>query len=159
MTDISLIRHGPGALGLRFLGLGPGLKPSQGITKLQSLFDQHAFWASKRNKSQLRKMIANSSVVISLWRKNRLVGFGRATSDEIYRAVLWDVVVADEFQGIGLGRLVVEALLETPKIKNVERIYLMTTNTSSFYKQMGFKISEEQKLLIIDNQENLIFSD
>ena len=151
MTDISLIRHGPGAPGLRFLGLGPGLKPCQGIKKLQILLEKHAFWTKKRNKNELKKMIANSSVVISVWRNKRLVGFGRATSDEIFRAVLWDVVVADDLQGIGLGRIVVEALLSAPEIKNVEKVYLMTTNSTEFYQQMGFKLSKYQKLLVIES--------
>ncbi len=77
-----------------------------------------------------------------------MVGFGRATSDGIYRAVLWDVVVAGDLQGLGLGRQVVEALLKAKAIKNVERIYLMTTKSSNFYNQLGFQISEDQKLLL-----------
>ena len=79
------------------------------------------------------------------------MGFGRATSDSIFRAVLWDVVVADDFQRHGLGSLLVEALLQAPSIKNVEKVYLMTTNSSKFYKQMGFENSFNQSLLIIKN--------
>ncbi len=147
ITDISILKHAPGAPGLRFLGLGPGLTPHQGITKLQALLNNHAFWAKNRSKKQLKKMIAHSSVVITLWSAKRLVGFGRATSDKIYRAVLWDVVVADDFQGLGLGRMVVEALLKAQAIKDVEKVYLMTTNSYDFYQQMGFKISNNQYLL------------
>tara|TARA_B100000700_G_C14730101_1_gene707949 strand:+ start:222 stop:674 length:453 start_codon:yes stop_codon:yes gene_type:complete len=148
MTSVLIVKHARGAPGLRMLGLGPDFQPSQGITKLQRLFDQHAFWARNRTKNDLQRMLAKSSVVITLWRNRRLVGFGRATSDEIYRAVLWDVVVADDLQGLGLGRIVVETLLESPKIRNVERVYLMTTNSSEFYEQMGFHISKNQQLLI-----------
>ena len=39
-----------------------------------------------------------------------MVGFGRATTDGIYRAVLWDVVVAGDLQGKGLGRKVIASL-------------------------------------------------
>ena len=152
MTNILLIQHGPGALGLRLFGLGPGLWPSKGITKLQILLAKHAFWARNRKKDQLKKMIANSSAVISLWRDTRLVGFGRATSDKIYRAVLWDVVVADDFQGLGLGRIVVEALVNAPSIKPCEKVYLMTTNSSEFYEQMGFQLQKTQQLLIIEKK-------
>ena len=150
MTEISLIRHSPGALGLRIFGLGPRFRPNRAIKQLEELFEDHAFWANKRNKKELKAMLANSSVVISLWKAKKLVGFGRATSDEIFRAVLWDVVVDNNFQGLGLGRIVVEALLESPQVKNAEKIYLMTTNSSDFYEQMGFKISKTQKLLILD---------
>ena len=89
---------------------------------------------------------------MSLWQKNELVGFGRASSDGVYRAVLWDVVVKDKLQGHGNGRLIVEALLNHDAIKNTERIYLMTTNQLGFYEQIGFKHNINQKLMIIDRK-------
>ncbi len=76
-----------------------------------------------------------------------MVGFGRATSDGLYRAVLWDIVVADDLQRLGLGRQVVDALLSAPELKNVEKIYLMTTNSTEFYLQLGFEECKKQNLL------------
>ena len=87
MTCIMLVRHGPGAPGLRLLGLGPRFLPCKGVLKLKRLLDKHAFWAKGRSDKQIRHLLAKSSVVISLWSGKRMVGFGRATSDGIYRAV------------------------------------------------------------------------
>ena len=98
--------------------------------------------------NDLRRMLKGSTVVVSLWRGKRLVGFGRASSDGIYRAVLWDIVVAGDLQGRGLGRKVVEALLESPAVRDVEKLYLMTTNSASFYRQLNFSDAEPQQLLI-----------
>ena len=148
MARIHLVEHAPGAPGLRWLGLGPGLRPTRGLLKLRLLLNKHAFWAQGRSRQQLREMLKGSQVVVSLWRGKRMVGFGRAGSDEIYRAVLWDVVVAGDLQGRGLGRRVVEALLASPKLRDVERVYLMTTNSSGFYEQMGFSNVASQQLLI-----------
>ena len=145
---IHLVRHAPGAPGLRLLGLGPDARPTRGLLKLQRLFRKHAFWAQQRSINDLRQMLRGSTVVVSLWRGKRLVGFGRASSDGIHRAVLWDVVVAGDLQGRGLGRQVVEALLDSPGLKKVERVYLMTTKSASFYKQFGFSNAEPQQLLI-----------
>ena len=150
MAAIRLIQHAPGAPGLRWFGLGPGLRPTRGLLKLQRLFNKHAFWASGRSIAQLRRLLAGSTVVITLWRDKRMVGFGRATSDGIYRAVLWDVVVAGDLQGCGLGRQVVEALLNAPSISTVERVYLMTTKSTDFYKQLGFQKTKKQKLLCLE---------
>ena len=152
MADLRLIQHATGAPGLRWLGLGPGLKPTQGLLKLQRLLNKHAFWAQGRSTANLRKILAGSTVVVSLWSGQRLVGFGRATSDGICRAVLWDVVVADNLQGHGFGRQVIEALLGAPGIDNVERVYLMTTNSRGFYEQLGFKTSANQQLLMLKRQ-------
>ena len=130
------------------MGLGPNLRPTRGLLKLRRLLNKHAFWARGRSPRQLRQMLKGSQVIVSLWRGKRMVGFGRASSDGIYRAVLWDVVVAGDLQGRGLGRRVVEALLASPKLRKVERVYLMTTNSNGFYEQMGFDTVTSQHLLI-----------
>ena len=148
MARIHLVEHAPGAPGLRLMGMGPNLRPTRGLLKLRLLLNKHAFWAQGRSRQQLREMLKGSQVVVSLWRGKRMVGFGRASSDGIYRAVLWDVVVAGDLQGRGLGRRVVEALLASPKLREVERVYLMTTNSSGFYQQLGFEPASPQQLLI-----------
>jgi N-acetylglutamate synthase-like GNAT family acetyltransferase len=68
----------------------------------------------------------------------------------VFRAVLWDVVVAGEEQGQGLGRQLVEALLASRNLAGVERVYLMTTNSTGFYKRLGFDVITNQKLMILD---------
>ena len=152
MSPIRLVHHAPGAPGLRLLGLGPDLRPSRSLLKLQRLFDRHAFWARGRSFRQLRQLLAGSGAVVSLWRGKRLVGFGRATSDGFSRAVLWDIVVAGDLQGHGLGRRVVEELIHMPAVAGVERIYLMTTDSAGFYKQLGFEISMKQQLMVLQRQ-------
>ena len=82
-----------------------------------------------------------------------MVGFGRATSDGFSRAVLWDVVVAGDLQGDGLGRKVVEELLSNPEVYRVERIYIMTTKSSGFHRQLGFKDSEKQQLMVLERND------
>ena len=148
MNRYRLVEHAPGAPGLRWFGLGPDLRPTQGMLKLQRLFSKHAFWAHNRNQRQLKRMLAGSTVVVSLWRGKRMVGFGRATTDGVCRAVLWDVVVAGDFQGRGLGRRVIEALLSASTIRQAERVYLMTTNSAGLYQQLGFNAEQTQNLLV-----------
>ena len=153
MKKISLVKHAPTAPGLRLLGIGPKLKPTKGLQKLQSFLNENTFWARGRNKKQICKMLSHSAVVISLWEQSRLIGFGRATSDLVFRAVLWDVVIASDYQGLGMGKLIIEAILSNKKINSVEKIYLMTTNSSEFYKQLGFNINKKQSLLILNKNE------
>ena len=149
MKDISVIKHCSGALGLRLFGLGPAFKPLQGLEKLQVLFNQNTLWAKDRTIEQIKKMLANSNVIITLWNKNNLVGFGRATTDQVYRAVLWDIVVSKDLQRVGLGKVIVEELLKDKKINSVEKVYLMTTSSKDFYKQVGFKVNINQSLMML----------
>ena len=148
MNEIYLIKHAKGALGFRIFGLGPNLKPTNGLIKLQKLLDNNTFWAKNRTINDLKKCLAKSDVVISIWVGNEIVGFGRALTDGIYRGVLWDIVIDQNHQGKGFGKLIVNNLLSSKEIKNTKKIYLMTTNKKLFYSQMDFKEVTSQNLLI-----------
>tara|TARA_B100000989_G_scaffold275630_1_gene235314 strand:- start:59 stop:514 length:456 start_codon:yes stop_codon:yes gene_type:complete len=148
MKEISLINHSKGALGLRLFGLGPNLKPNNGLNKLQRLLDDSTFWAKNRTIKDIKKCLANSDVIVSLWVGNEIVGFGRALTDGIYRGILWDIVIDKKYQGKGFGKLIVESLLSSKKIKNTKKLYLMTTNKKLFYTQLNFKEVTTQNLLM-----------
>ena len=148
MKEVFLINHCPGAFGLRFFGLGPNLKPIKGLIKLQHFLNLNAFWAKDRTLYDLKKCLSNSDVVVSIWSKSEIVGFGRALSDGVYRGVLWDIVIDQNHQGKGYGKLIVQNLLNSKKIKNTKKIYLMTTNKKLFYSSIDFKEVKSQNLLI-----------
>ena len=148
MKGISLINHSKGAIGLRFFGLGPNLKPTNGLKKLQRLLDRNAFWAKSRTILDLKKSLSNSDVIVSLWVGDEIVGFGRALTDGIYRGVLWDIVIDQNHQGKGFGTLIIQNLLSSKEIQNTKKLYLMTTNKKLFYSQLDFKEVTNQDLLI-----------
>ena len=148
MKEISLIKHSKGALGLRLFGFGPNFWPNKGLIKLKHFFNKNAFWAKGRTINDLKKCLANSDVIVSLWVGNEIVGFGRALTDGIYRGVLWDIVIDQNHQGKGFGSLIVKNLLSSQEIKDTKKIYLMTTNKKLFYSQFDFKEVNSQNLLI-----------
>ena len=148
MKPVFLIKHSKGALGLRLFGLGPNLKPTKGLIKLQKFLHRNAFWAKNRKIKDLKKCLANSDVVVSIWSNNEPVGFGRALSDGVYRGVLWDIVIDQNHQGKGYGKMIVKNLLESKKIKHTKKIYLMTTSKKMFYSQVDFKEVTSQNLLV-----------
>ena len=144
MSCLKLIKHAPGAPGLRLFGLGPQLIPSKGMRELQNLLNNHAFWARNRNYKSLRKLLHGSTVIVTLWQDQRLVGFGRATSDQIYRAVLWDIVVADDLQGKGLGRLVFQAITQRDLIvvESVVMLLVFAVITVNFIVDVTYAIAD-----------------
>ena len=150
MDDLILVKHARGAPGLRLFGLGPKLIPSRSLTKLQRLFNENTSWAKNRSQKELKIMLKNSKVILSIWYENKLIGFGRANSDESFRAVLWDIVVEKNFQGHGLGKKIVDTLLKNPSINKVKKVYIMTTCCEKFYLEMGFVTSKNQKLMILE---------
>tara|TARA_B100000212_G_scaffold39409_1_gene25499 strand:- start:621 stop:1097 length:477 start_codon:yes stop_codon:yes gene_type:complete len=148
--EIILIKHYKGAPGLRFFGIGPNFLPCKGLYKLKILLDKNTSWAKNRKIKDLKYCLANSDAIVSLWSNNKLLGFGRALSDGTYRSVLWDIVIDHNHQGKGYGKLIVNSLLESKKIQQSEKIYLMTSNQTEFYCQIGFKEVLSQNLLVKD---------
>ena len=146
--ELILIKHFKGAPGLRFFGIGPNLLPCNGLFKLKILLDKNTSWAKNREIKDLKTCLANSDVIVSLWSNNKILGFGRALSDGVYRSVLWDIVIDHNHQGKGYGKLIVNSLLESKRIKESDKIYLMTTNQKDFYYQLGFNEVFSQNLLI-----------
>jgi len=143
---IRIVAHRQGAWSLR--------SSRSAVLQLQSLFDKQSSWATGRSSRGLRQMLGSSTVVVSAWDQKCLVGFGRATSDGQFRAVLWDVIVDERVQGKGVGRRIVGTLIEHPRLAQVERIYLMTSTSSGFYRQIGFEDCKIQDLMWINRKPN-----
>ncbi|MDZ8025403.1 MAG: GNAT family N-acetyltransferase [Nostoc sp. DedQUE11] len=124
------------------------------LYQLQELLNISAFWAKGRSIEDLSIAIANSEPVICVWDSQRLIGFARATSDGIYRATIWDVVIHPEYRNSGLGSNLVETVLSHPRMRWVERVYLMTTHQQEFYKKIGFQ-PNTTTTMVLHNLANL----
>jgi N-acetylglutamate synthase-like GNAT family acetyltransferase len=118
------------------------------LHQLQILLNKSAFWAKDRRIEDLQIAIERSEPVISAWDGHRLIGFARATSDGIYRATIWDVVIDPDYQRLGLGRKLVETLLDHACMQRVERIYLTTTHQQHFYERIGFERNSSTTMVL-----------
>lgn len=128
------------------------------LEELQALFQDTAFWAQDRKLEDWAIALQNSRPIVTAWDDNRLIGFARATSDGIYRATIWDVAVHPDYQGLGLGRKLVETLLMHPHVNRAERVYLMTTNQQKFYERIGFQENQTTTMVLFNqpvSQEGL----
>lgn len=83
------------------------------------------------------RAFAASHTTIFLYRAGQLIGFGRALSDGVYQAALYDCAVLPELQGQGLGRLLLEHLLASLTHCNV--ILYATPGKEGFYQALGFR--------------------
>lgn len=119
--------------------------------QLQALFNLAAFWAQNRDTEDLKIAIANSEPVISVWDEGRLIGFARGTSDGVYRATIWDVIIHPDYRSLGLGSKLVETILVHPKFSRVERVYLMTTHKQKFYEHIGFQANDTTTMVLYNH--------
>ena len=126
-------------------------RPNQiDLSQLQELFTLAALWPKERRVEDLAIAIANSDPVVSVWDGEKMIGFARATSDSIYRAIIWDIVIHPDYRGVGLGQKLVETILNHPRMNRVEKIYLMTTHQQQFYKQIGFQCNLSSTMVLFN---------
>lgn len=76
---------------------------------------------------------------------DQIVAIGRAHSDGVLYAMIYDVVVLPEFRGCGFGRRIVERLIADLKDMGIRSIQLMAApDQAPFYEKLGFRIRAEQ---------------
>lgn len=124
--------------------------------QLKVLFQRGAFWAKDRSPEAMAVAIAHSHPVVTVWDRERLMGFARATSDGAFRATIWDVVIDPDYQGSGLGRKLVQTVLSHPHVSQVERVYLMTTNQQGFYQRIGFEENPTNTMVLFNQPLELV---
>lgn len=91
-----------------------------------------------RDTLRLKSATENSFVVCSAYASDKLVGFGRAISDGEYQSTIYDVVVLPEYQSKGVGRLIMDSLLERLPKQGTTLIYV-APGKQSFYEKQGFR--------------------
>lgn len=84
-----------------------------------------------------KQAFESSYAVVFLYDHSTLVGFGRAISDGAYQAAIYDCAVTQEYQGRGLGTLIVQEILKDLEGMNV--ILYASPGKEGFYQKQGFR--------------------
>lgn len=105
-------------------------------------FIQSSYWGKKLSKAQITKSLHFSSC-IGLLDDGRQVGFARAVSDQATCAYLKDIFVLETFLKRGLGRRMLQGLMNHHDLADVPSWYLGTKDAHAFYEACGFKKSPD----------------
>ena len=85
-------------------------------------------------------VIENSSHFICAYDDSKLVGFARMISDGLLHAVIFDVIVLPDYQGRGIGRALMDDILEQCRKWRIRDIQLFCAKGKvGFYEKCGFK--------------------
>ena len=103
-------------------------------------------WAVESTTTQamidnFNKPFINSTIVISAWDNDLLVGCVRVLSDKMFRSVIYDLAVLPKYQGNGVGKELVKKCRE--QFPNSEWLVGTTTERTSFYECIGFEKSSD----------------
>ena len=84
-----------------------------------------------------RRAFEASHTTIFVYHADRLIGFGRAISDGVYQAAIYDCAVLPEFQGKGIGTTIMQSIL--PRISHCNVILYASPGKEGFYQTHGFR--------------------
>lgn len=110
------------------------------LPDLMELFAS-AWWATHRTAPDVARMLAASDLVFALVHREseRLVGFARVITDEVYLAMVLDVIISPAARGSGLGRMLLDAIVEHPRLADVHSVELVCQpDVIPFYRRWGF---------------------
>lgn len=98
-----------------------------------------AHWAVGRPMDTVRKSIDNS-LCFGLYDGSVQVGFARMVTDAATFGWMCDVFVLPSHRGRGLGKWLVQCIMEHPNIKSLRRVVLSSRDAREFYaKSSGFQ--------------------
>lgn len=129
-----------------------GQRPEADLDELNGLFATVGF--PQRDPTRLKRALVNSHhivwCVVKDGNKNRsthpgqCVGFARATSDGVFYATIWDVVVSPKWQGCGIGRGMVQRLVDKLVKEDINNITLYTEPAvEGLYRTIGFETMDK----------------
>lgn len=108
-----------------------------------------SYWGSQRTDETNRRAFANSVCAIALV-DGKQVGFARASGDRAVFARISDVVVWPQHRGQGIGKALVQALLDHPELRSVPTWMLNTSDAHGLYTRFGFKPATDGNEMRLD---------
>lgn len=108
--------------------------------RLVELFTEAGWEDKTTDYKRLFAMVENSTLVVTAWDFDYMVGFARLTCDEAYNGQINNVVVDNEYQNRGIGKELIRQILSyNPRIT-----YLLRADRTNedFYLSLGFEPAE-----------------
>ncbi|MDC7720928.1 GNAT family N-acetyltransferase [Priestia megaterium] len=98
----------------------------------------HSVGWTNHNEEKIKKVFQSSNVVAIAYDEDNIAGFGRALSDGVFNAAIYDVVVDEQYQKKGIGEQIIENLLA--QLNDISCVHLVSTSgNEEFYRKAGFR--------------------
>ena len=84
-----------------------------------------------------RKAFSGSASVVFVYDNLQLIGFGRAISDGILQAAIYDVAVLPSYQRLGIGKQIIEKIVDS--LPGCSFILYASPGKEPFYEKLKFR--------------------
>lgn len=105
---------------------------------------RYEWWTNERRENDVARMLQHTDLVVGVCTDpgDQLVAFTRVLTDRVFKALILDVIVAEAHRKTGLGRRLIEYVLDHPMLGDVRHLELYCRpELIPFYEQWGFTAS------------------
>ena len=109
------------------------------IVQLHEFFSRE-WWTAGRSLDETRRCVEGSQICIGLVDDaGSLIGFARVITDYTFKALIFDVIVADAHRREGIGDSLIALVLDHPDLARVRHFELYCRpDMAPFYERHGF---------------------
>jgi len=101
-------------------------------------FLKDIYWAAGRTIEDVQTTI-DASLCYGVYEDGQQVGFARVVTDYVVFAYLMDVFVTEVHRGKGYSSLLMDAMMNDPRLAHVKIWRLATRDAQFLYEKYGFK--------------------
>ncbi len=103
---------------------------------IHAYLSEESYWAKGRSRAVTERAIAQS-LCFGAYDGRQQVGFARVVTDYATFGWLCDVFVDDAYRGRGLGKQLVEAVVNHEELAGIRRLMLATRDAHDLYRRYG----------------------
>jgi RimJ/RimL family protein N-acetyltransferase/GNAT superfamily N-acetyltransferase len=110
---------------------------------------EESYWARGRPRAIIERAI-DHSLCFGVYDGDQQVGFARVVTDRATFAWLCDLFILESHRGRGLGKWLVECIIDHPDLRDLRNFLLATADAHELYRQYGgfLPLQETQKWMI-----------
>jgi len=125
---------------------------SDQIRQIVTLYREEGWWESDDGDDPrlVLRLISGSHCFLAVFEGERIVGMARAISDHVSDAYIQDVKVLLSRRGQGIGKMMIETIIERLHADGLKWIGLIAERDSfRFYEKLGFKAMPASKPMLL----------
>jgi ribosomal protein S18 acetylase RimI-like enzyme len=96
------------------------------------------------------KTFTSSASVVFVYDDGQLIGFGRAISDRLIQAAIYDVAVLPGYQGQGIGRQIIDMIVKS--LPGCNFILYAAPGKEAFYQKLQFRRMKTAMALFVKQE-------
>jgi GNAT superfamily N-acetyltransferase len=114
------------------------------LDAIHDYLSKESYWAGGRSRETIARSISKS-LCFGVYDAEGQIGFARVITDYTVHAYIADVFILPAARGRGLGKWLIQCILEHPQLQDVRKWMLDTRDAHGLYEQFGFALDKAGK--------------